>query len=103
MKIVNVDEFKLFGTHSSLALSPSRAAGIISIFTYDFLSLRRLRFTDSPIKTHTSDIQQRFKSSRGYIQHWLKTEKEIPNQSAARILAAATSILKAGIPATGSH
>jgi len=33
---------------------------------------------------------------RGYIQHWLKTEKEIPNQSAARIFAAATSILKAG-------
>jgi len=28
---------------------------------------------------------------RGYIQHWLKTEKEIPNQSAARIFAAATS------------
>jgi IrrE N-terminal-like domain len=40
---------------------------------------------------------------RGYIQHWLKTEKEIPNQSAARIFAAATSILKAGTPATGSH
>ena len=40
---------------------------------------------------------------RGYIQHWLKTEKEIPNHNAARIFAAATSILKAGIPATGSH
>src|SRR6266404_4630076 len=40
---------------------------------------------------------------RGYIQHWLKTEKEIPNQSAARIFAAATSILKAGTPATGSQ
>ena len=40
---------------------------------------------------------------RGYIQHWLKTEKEIPIQSAARIFAAATSILKAGTPATGSH
>ena len=39
---------------------------------------------------------------RGYIQHWLKTEKEIPNHSAARIFAAATSILKAGIPAAGS-
>ena len=36
---------------------------------------------------------------RAYIQHWLKTEKEIPNQSAARIFAAATSILKAGTPA----
>ena len=40
---------------------------------------------------------------RGYIQHWLKTEKEIPNQSAARIFAAATSILKAGNPAAGGH
>ena len=40
---------------------------------------------------------------RGYIQHWLKTEKEIPNQSAARIFAATTSILKAGTPAAGSH
>jgi hypothetical protein len=36
---------------------------------------------------------------RGYIQHWLKTEKEIPNQSAARIFAAASSILKAGTTA----
>jgi antirestriction protein ArdC len=33
---------------------------------------------------------------RGYIQHWIKTESEIPNQSAARIFAAASSILKAG-------
>ena len=40
---------------------------------------------------------------RGYIQHWLKTEKEIPNHNAARIFAAATSILKAGIPATGGQ
>jgi antirestriction protein ArdC len=40
---------------------------------------------------------------RGYIQHWLKTEKEIPNQSAARIFAAATSILKAGTPAAGGQ
>ena len=40
---------------------------------------------------------------RGYIQHWLKAEKEIPNSSAARIFAAATSILKAGTPAAGSH
>jgi hypothetical protein len=40
---------------------------------------------------------------RAYIQHWLKTEKEIPNQSAARIFAAATSFLKAGTPAAGSH
>ena len=37
-------------------------------------------------------------SCRGYIQYWLKTEKEILNQSAARIFAAATSILKAGTP-----
>jgi antirestriction protein ArdC len=40
---------------------------------------------------------------RGYIQHWLKAEKEIPNHSAARIFAAATSILKAGTPAAGSQ
>jgi len=40
---------------------------------------------------------------RGYIQHWLKTEKEIPNHNAGRIFAAATSILKAGTPAAGSH
>jgi antirestriction protein ArdC len=40
---------------------------------------------------------------RGYIQHWLKTEKEIPNRNAARIFAAATSILKAGAPAAGSR
>ena len=38
-----------------------------------------------------------------YVQHWLKTEREIPNHSAARIFAAATSILKAGSPAPGSH
>jgi antirestriction protein ArdC len=40
---------------------------------------------------------------RGYIQHWLKTEKEISDHSAARIFAAATSILKAGTPAAGSQ
>jgi hypothetical protein len=39
---------------------------------------------------------------RGYIQHWLKSEKEITNHTAARIFAAATSILKAGTPAAGS-
>jgi hypothetical protein len=33
----------------------------------------------------------------------LKTEREIPNHNAAHIFAAATSILKAGTPATGSH
>jgi len=33
---------------------------------------------------------------RGYIQHWLAGEKEIPNQSAQRIFTAATTILKAG-------
>jgi len=38
---------------------------------------------------------------RGYIQHWLKDEKEIPYSSAARIFAAATSVLKAGTPAAG--
>ena len=40
--------------------------------------------------------------NRGYIQYWLKTEKEIANHSAARIFAAATSILKAGTSAAGS-
>ncbi|HEX4001181.1 MAG TPA: ArdC family protein [Candidatus Acidoferrales bacterium] len=40
---------------------------------------------------------------RGYIQHWLKTEKELPNHNAARIFAAATSILKAGAPAADSQ
>jgi hypothetical protein len=40
---------------------------------------------------------------RGYIRHFLKTEKEIPNQSAARIFADATPILKAGSPGAGSH
>lgn len=40
---------------------------------------------------------------RGYIQHWLKAEKDIPNQNAGRIFAAATSILKAGTPAAGSQ
>jgi hypothetical protein len=38
---------------------------------------------------------------RGYIQHWLKTEKEIPNQSAARIFAAATSISEGGNARSG--
>jgi antirestriction protein ArdC len=33
---------------------------------------------------------------RGYIQHWLRGEKEIPTQSAQKIFAAATAILKAG-------
>ena len=35
-------------------------------------------------------------AARGYIQHWLHGEKEIPNQSAARIFTAAQTILKAG-------
>ena len=39
---------------------------------------------------------------RGYIQHWLKSEKEIPNHNAARIFAAATSVLKAGTPGASS-
>jgi antirestriction protein ArdC len=33
---------------------------------------------------------------RGYIQHWLRGEKEITTQSAKKIFAAATAILKAG-------
>lgn len=40
---------------------------------------------------------------RGYIQHWMKTESEISNQSAARIFTAATSILKAGILDAGGQ
>jgi hypothetical protein len=36
-------------------------------------------------------------AARGYIQHWLQGEKEIPNQSVARIFNAAQAILKAGI------
>jgi antirestriction protein ArdC len=40
---------------------------------------------------------------RGYIQHWLKAEKEIPNHNAARIFNATTSILKAGAPAGGGR
>ena len=37
-------------------------------------------------------------AARGYIQHWLQGEKEIPNQSAARIFGAAHTILGAGNP-----
>jgi antirestriction protein ArdC len=33
---------------------------------------------------------------RGYIQHWLHGQQEIPTQSAQKIFAAATAILKAG-------
>jgi len=35
-------------------------------------------------------------AARGYIQHWLKGEREIPNRSAARIFNAAQTILRAG-------
>ncbi len=34
--------------------------------------------------------------ARGYIQHWLRGQKEIPNHNAARIFAAVNTILKAG-------
>lgn len=37
--------------------------------------------------------------SRGYIQHWLQAEKEIPERSAQKILRVADQILKAGKPA----
>ena len=40
--------------------------------------------------------------ARGYIQHWLKGQKEIPNHNAARIFTAANTILKAGNPAVGT-
>jgi len=33
---------------------------------------------------------------RGYIQHWLRGEKEFPTASAQKVFAAATAILKAG-------
>jgi len=42
-------------------------------------------------------------AARGYIQHWLQGENEIPNQSAARIFSAAQTILKAGCPKEGSQ
>jgi antirestriction protein ArdC len=35
-------------------------------------------------------------AARGYIQHWLQGEKQIPNLSAARIFSAAQTILRAG-------
>jgi antirestriction protein ArdC len=35
-------------------------------------------------------------AARGYIQHWMQGEKDIPNQSAARIFSAAETILRAG-------
>jgi len=34
--------------------------------------------------------------ARGYVQHWLRGQKEIPTQSAQQIFSAATMILKAG-------
>jgi antirestriction protein ArdC len=37
-------------------------------------------------------------AARGYIQHWLQGEKEIPNPSAGRIFSAAHTILGAGNP-----
>jgi antirestriction protein ArdC len=42
-------------------------------------------------------------AARGYIQHWLQGEKEIPNQSAARIFSAAHTILRAGSSNEGSQ
>jgi antirestriction protein ArdC len=42
-------------------------------------------------------------AARGYIQHWLQGEKEIPNQSAARIFSATQTILKAGSSKEESH
>ena len=41
--------------------------------------------------------------ARGYIQYWLKGQREIPNQSAARIFTAASMILKAGSVWSGSQ
>jgi antirestriction protein ArdC len=42
-------------------------------------------------------------AARGYIQHWLQGEREIPNHSAARIFSAAQTILKAGSSKEGSQ
>ena len=39
--------------------------------------------------------------SRGYIQHWLKGHKQVPDRSDHRIFRAADRILKAGIPDSG--
>ncbi len=41
--------------------------------------------------------------ARGYIQHWLRGQKEIPNHNAARNFTAANTILKAGNPAAGTQ
>ena len=41
--------------------------------------------------------------ARGYIQHWLRGQKEIPNHNAARIFTAASTILKAGNPTARSQ
>jgi len=41
--------------------------------------------------------------ARGYIQDWLKGQKEIPNHCASRIFSAANTILKAGSPGAGRH
>ena len=41
--------------------------------------------------------------ARGYIQHWLNGEREIPNHNAARIFSAASKILKAGNLEAGGH
>jgi hypothetical protein len=41
--------------------------------------------------------------ARGYIQHWLRGQKKIPNRNAARIFTAASTILQAGNPAAESQ
>lgn len=40
--------------------------------------------------------------SRGYIQHWLRGEKAIPERSAQKVFGAADKILKAGLPETAA-
>jgi hypothetical protein len=41
--------------------------------------------------------------ARGYIRHWLRGQREIPNHNAARIFTAASTILKAGNPEAGTQ
>ena len=41
--------------------------------------------------------------ARGYIQHWLNGEREIPNHNAALIFTAASKILNAGNLEAGGH
>jgi hypothetical protein len=55
-------------------------------------------------KRHTVELTiEAAANARGYIQHWLRGQKEIPNHNAARIFTAAITILKGGNPAAVSQ